>query len=145
MHRTPSFVLAAFSERKTHSTSGRLASRDKTGPNWAGKFGWTNRICITVLLDRHRPVDAVFHRVAIERARERDPTTVGSGRPGLGMEAPSREEEPPRLGPAHGFFLVQDHLSFRTDDAKPDLITGLDAEDVHPEDQGRCSCGKRLL
>jgi len=47
------------------------------------------------------------------------------------MEAPSREEEPPRLSPAHRFFLVQDHLSIRTDDAKPYLIVGLDTKDVH--------------
>src|SRR2546425_9407961 len=46
MHRTPPRTPAAFRERKTHSTSERLASRDRAGPNCAGKFGWTKRICM---------------------------------------------------------------------------------------------------
>src|SRR5437899_1636469 len=41
------------------------------------------------------------------------------------------------LRPVHGLLLVQDRLPIRTDDAEADKIAGLDAEDIHPEDQRR--------
>ncbi len=40
----------------------------------------------STLLDCHRSTDALFNHTAVERAREHDPTTIRSGRPGFGAQ-----------------------------------------------------------
>src|SRR2546426_2494162 len=89
------------------------------------------------LLDRHGSADAAFHQMTIERACERDLAAIRSGRPRSGAPPLTSEDEPAGLRPVHGLLLVQDRLPIRTDDAEADKIAGLDAEDIHPEDQRR--------
>src|SRR5256712_14106109 len=91
------------------------------------------------LLDLHGSADAAFHQMTIERALERDLAAIRSGRPRSGAPPLASEDEPPRLRPIHGLLLVQDRLSIRTNDAKPEPTAGLNPEDIHPEAQGRCS------
>src|SRR5438094_1022911 len=92
---------------------------------------------LCALLDRQGSADAAFHQMTIERARESNLAAIRSWRPRIGASALASKHEPPSLRPVDGFLLVQNRLPIRTDDAKADKIAGLDAEDIHPEDQRR--------
>src|SRR5262245_14797046 len=89
--------------------------------------------CSRPLAHGHGPGDATLHGAAIQPARERHRSGVGTQRPSPCAHACSGKGKAPRLRPLDGHLLFKEG-TVRTGHAESEPVAGMHTKDCDPQD-----------